>query len=733
VAELLAKPDTSLLDHLADVVKRGAEIAQRPKLRLQEPLRTKALIACALHDVGKATVGFQDYIRGKRKGAYPHALASLPFALVLEGLLNAKWGLAPTRHEATAAVLTHHSPLSPRLYRGYEVPPDYHPDLRRTLEGVWELLQEAGVKSLPPVEAFWPLVQELLGQSPAVLLDTPQRIDGESKTLRGAFQSLAAEDFARVKAVLHLADWLASAKRSSSQGLFLSGGRSAVERHTRRLGVSLRAFQRAARRAAGDAEVLWLRAPTGAGKTEALLLWAGDAERLIYLLPTQATTTAMWRRLRGIYGDDAVALAHGRAAYLLRQEFDEDPLDVRLFGSVFAQPVTVATLDQYLLAHLNGRHWEERRTLARPATIVLDEIHAYEPYTLGLLLEALRRERPERMALASATLPDPLLELFPPGRLVEAEPELWTRRRHRLALREGALLEDGITQALEWAHRGQRVLVVANTVRDAQAFYKRLQEQGWEERELLHARFLLRDRQRKEARVSEPRPGTIFVATQVVEVSLDISYDALLTEIAPVDALVQRLGRVNRQGHGPPAPVVVYRQWSEGAQRIYGRELLEESARLLSELSSEPTDAELAGATRQLYERVLATPEWHRELEEGRRTLDEVQRTLGCYTIDLADEELRQRFTARRGTVSVEVLPEPFLEEAYGLKERGEGWKLPELLVPVPVWWLQQVPEMFTPLSDLGVVQTALPYDPELGLLLSMDSEAERTSQAEVW
>ena len=67
--------------------------------------------------------------------------------------------------------------------------------------------------------------------------------------------------------------------------------------------------------------------------------------------------------------------------------------------------MTIATLDQFLMAHLHGRHWEERQTLARPTTVILDEIHAYEPYTLGLLLEALRRERPARLALASATLP----------------------------------------------------------------------------------------------------------------------------------------------------------------------------------------------------------------------------------------------------------------------------------------------------------------------------------------
>jgi CRISPR-associated endonuclease/helicase Cas3 len=221
---------------------------------------------------------------------------------------------------------------------------------------------------------------------------------------------LPPQEFAQVKAVLHLADWLASARKPQPSVLFLSNGDSALQAYV---------------------------APTGTGKTEALLLWAGDTERLLYLLPTQATTNAMWRRLRRIYGEDAVALAHGRALYMLRRELrresDEGPLDERLFGSVFARPVTVATLDQYLLAHLHGRHWEERCTLARRATVVLDEIHAYEPYTLGLLLEALEREPPARLALASATLPEPLLALFPRGTLIEAELELWQRTRHRVA------------------------------------------------------------------------------------------------------------------------------------------------------------------------------------------------------------------------------------------------------------------------------------------------------------
>ena len=715
MAELLAKPDVGLIEHLTEVTSLGLQIAHQ--LGLPEDLRVKVLLACVLHDIGKATVDFQEYIQGRKKKAYPHALASLPFVLLAESLLAQHYGWERRRLEATAAVLTHHSPLGPELYKGYGAI-TYHPGLRRALDQLWELVQAHGVQGLPPVETFWKIVEPLLRTPLAGLLDESLRFDTTNKTLRGILQDLPPQDFAQVKAVLHLADWLASAKIPQPSVLFLANGSSAVEGHM--LDKPLRHFQSAAQQAR-HAGIFGLRAPTGTGKTEALLLWAGDTERLLYLLPTQATTNAMWRRLQKIYGQEQVALAHGRASYMLRKESDDDSLDCRLFGSVFAKPVTVATLDQYLLAHLHGRHWEERRTLARQATVVLDEIHAYEPYTLGLLLEALEREPPARLALASATLPESLLEFFPRGKLIEAEPELWQRARHRMQFREGSLLAEGPEQALHYARQGQRVLVVANTVCDAQTFYRTLKQLGWPKLALLHARFIVRDRAAKENEVSPAQPGTIFVATQVVEVSLDISYDVLITEIAPADALVQRMGRVNRLGKQPSTPVIIYTQWSEGTQYVYGKELLAWSLEIVRALPCTPTDRNLAEATHRLYERVVSSQEWQRELAEGRAMLDELQRVLGCYTIDLSDHELRSRFTTRRGMVSIEVLPEQFIEEAYRLKEQNESWRLPELLVPVPIWCCAKFPEQFHAIDELRTYATCLPYDSELGLQFPSD------------
>jgi CRISPR-associated endonuclease/helicase Cas3 len=566
--------------------------------------------------------------------------------------------------------------------------------------------------------------------NPAEILELELRFrpGNEIKTFRGVLQSLPPQNFATVKCVLQLADWITSAGRADTCSIFLDQAKDLILQHTTHLASPLRYFQQSAAASASQ-PVLWLRAPTGSGKTEALLLWAANASRILYLLPTQATTNAMWRRLGRIFGQENVGLAHGRASYFLRkerEESEEDLRDAQLFGSVFAKPITVATLDQFLLAHLNCRHWEIRRTLARHSAVILDEIHAYEPYTLGLLQKALEKEPPQRLALASATLPDCLLRLFAPGQLVEAEGELWAKQRHHIVSAPGTLVEEGIEQACRLAKEGRSVLIVANTVRDAQEIF-RLLKTRCDDRTLtlLHSRFCLRDRRTKEEQIASPEPGTILVSTQVVEVSLDISYDALLTEIAPLDALVQRLGRVNRYGRMPPAPVTVYQTTSAGTQHIYGRDILTWSQELLQSLPKCLTDGDLRRSVAELYDRMVNSPDWKDELQAGARTLEEFQKDLGCYTIDLSDPEHASRFTARRGTISIDVLPHQFVKEAYQFVETREYWRLAELLVPVPIYWLKTHRDRFTPCSDLNLLIANLCYSSDEGLVLPDESPFE--------
>ena len=736
---LLAKPDVLLLDHLQEVAAEGDGIART--LALDPELRARALLACALHDLGKATTAFQDYIRGQAARAFPHALAALPFVLVAERALPGPPESGLPALEATAAVIAHHSPLHPRLYLTVEGNPPWEPGLEALLDALRQLLAGFGIEGLPDGASWaaraWALLARASG--PALLLAQELAHEGGRASLRGLLQQQDPRRFAAVMTVLHLADWRVSAFAERRRPFVLGAdGRARVEAWLAGL-PTLRCFQREAA-SAHDVPVLHLRAPTGTGKTEALLAYARDSRRILYLLPTQATANAMFARLRSMFGRDRVGLVHGRASWLLRREVEEErPEEAKdevrdrlLFARVFAAPITVATLDQYLMGYLRGRHWEERTTLARAAAVLVDEIHAYEPYTLGLLLRAVADDPPRRLAFASATLPDPLLHHLPRGRLLEAEEPFWRRTRHHIGLHDASLVEEGAALAAELCRQGRSVLAVANTVAGARDLYRKLRALGLEDVHLLHARFVLRDRLQREKRVRQVRPGRCLVATQIVEVSLDISYDVLLTEIAPPDALVQRMGRVNRQGHSPPAPVHLFLRTDSAVAKVYRREVLDMSAGLLRDLPPHPTDRELVALTCRFYEVLTTRADWQRELEEGRRTPGEIAHILGCFTIDLTDEELRARFATRRGLLSVDVLPACFADEARTWVEAGARWRLVELLVPVPLGWWHAWPERFQRDSGLDVVVTDLRYDPDLGLLPASEA-GEAVVEPAIW
>jgi CRISPR-associated endonuclease/helicase Cas3 len=706
---LWAKPDETLHDHTRRVVESGRWLAKR--LQLSDDLRQRVELACMLHDAGKATHSFQERMEAAQKGgrlppAYPHALASFPFVLAIE---SRRFGQRSPKL-ATAAVLTHHSPLHPRLYEGIAKPPDF----------IQQAVCEWLAQWLPEESEE---LTRLLQVNPAAWLHQEANYPDGSRTLMQQFQRLPVPEFTLVKALLCLADWLASSHQEPKT-IFLTRGKQKLLRHLQlKKGLALNClyqFQRDAE-ARRDSR-LYLQAPTGTGKTEAMLLWAGNAERILYLLPTQATVNAMWRRLQEIYGERRVGIAHSHALLELSDGSDEEPpLDVRLFGSVFAKPVTVATLDQYLLAHLHGRHWEIRRALSRHATVLMDEIHAYEPYTLGLLRAALEADPPTRLVIASATLPTPLREYLGDAPLVRAEDPLWQQKRHCLSLEERSPF-DALPDALHRAANGERVLLVVNIVPLAQALYQRAVELASRmERQphiqLLHARFIYRDRRKREQAIQQPPPGTLLITTQVVEVSLDISYDRLYTELAPLDSLVQRMGRVNRRGEQPhPAPIHILLDYDPRSDYLYDKTTLHQTLQQLQTLPRIPTAAELTEATDQLYQSIWSNDAFQQQLLVGFQTLQAVQRICGCYTIDLTDEQMRQRFTTRKGETQMEVLPEAFEQAAYKLRERKALWQLPNLLVAVPYWWLIRFPALFTPAPDLGTAIAHLPYDAQIGL-----------------
>lgn len=380
-----------------------------------------------------------------------------------------------------------------------------------------------------------------------------------------------------------------------------------VGRIVGRLGIRARALQvegdRLLREARGPA-LLLVEAPMGEGKTELaflahLRLQALNQHRGLYVaLPTQATGNALFDRavtFLHAFGDGQrldVQLVHGGAAMdervqRLRGIHGEAGENVGA-ATWFSQrrrpmlsPYGVGTVDQALLAALNVKHHFVRLFGLANRVVVLDEVHAYDTYTSGLIDSLLRwlKAMGSSVVLMSATLPrqrrDALLTAW--GVTAEAVPELTYPRMvladerglHGSAFGSRPLppislrpvreeLGELAACARRLLERGGHGAVIVNTVNRAQELFRQLEPLRGEGVRLVlfHARFPADERAAREREVLEVfgktgtdrlRPGrALLIATQVAEQSLDIDFDFLVTDLAPVDLVLQRAGRLHR-------------------------------------------------------------------------------------------------------------------------------------------------------------------------------------------
>lgn len=377
-------------------------------------------------------------------------------------------------------------------------------------------------------------------------------------------------------------------------------------------GLHARPLQTAADRliaAGAGPQLLIVEAPMGEGKTELALLahlrlQAALGHRGLFIgLPTQATGNAMFERtLRFLQAFSAevqldIQLAHGGVLLpdtllRLRGIHGErgDPVRSSAWFSQRRRPLIspygVGTLDQALLATLNVKHHFVRLWGLANRVVVLDEVHAYDTYTSGLIEALLRWLQAMRcsVVLMSATLPaarrNALLRAWCGA--ATSVPELSYPRvmaadaqgvrgehvasRPQTAIELRAVDEDlpSLAAAAEAAARqGGCGAVIVNTVDRAQQLYQLLKERLMDvlQPQLFHARFPADERQQREKTVlatfgrDATRPAAaLLVATQVVEQSLDIDFDWLLSDLAPVDLLLQRAGRLHRhERKRPPA------------------------------------------------------------------------------------------------------------------------------------------------------------------------------------
>ena len=162
----------------------------------------------------------------------------------------------------------------------------------------------------------------------------------------------------------------------------------------------------------------------------------------------------------------------------------------------------------------------------------------------------------------SATIPDFMLQLIlkeifesdernliRPDSNYKSDRLILDRKRHQLYCQSGASIDDRTYLIKEYLEQGRSVLIIVNNVKTAQKLYEDIKFDG--SSKLLHSGFNKRDRNEIEKLITNDnilkRPQ-LLIATQAVEVSLDIDYDIAFIENAPIDALIQRFGRINRAG-----------------------------------------------------------------------------------------------------------------------------------------------------------------------------------------
>jgi len=350
----------------------------------------------------------------------------------------------------------------------------------------------------------------------------------------------------------------------------------------------------------------------------------------------------MYERIKG-YAGDLAGLTHGTAGLVIGEEqaWQQDAFTSKmLYSSTLMQPATVATVDQLLLSKFNWTHWDLVETNAAQSAVIFDEIHAYDLFTLGLILNAAAElaTRGARLCFMSATMPGflrkaitQLLERFGGHAWVEC-PEAAEDQRHALWVRDQPL-STVLPDILAAYRQGQKVLVAVNAVDTACEIYQALKPAvPPSDIKLFHGRFVEMHRQQCEQRIVEGDKsphGFVAVVTQVVEVSLDIDYDVMFTQIAPVDALVQWFGRVNRKGTKGLAPVVVT-QADERSLRVYGEQLLAHAWKLLHTVQPgmPVKQSEVLNWVECQYPEAIWLPKALHEAEQAARTVRKVRNML---------------------------------------------------------------------------------------------------------
>jgi len=313
-----------------------------------------------------------------------------------------------------------------------------------------------------------------------------------------------------------------------------------------------------------------LRAPTGAGKTDASLLWAqrqieaGRADRLVIAMPTRFTANALSIAVTEALGSTGVY--HSSAWFQAKnQPIEKDKADWKkelAYARQLETPVTVTTIDHLCICLTGARedHHGIFWALAH-SCVVIDEADFYDDFTqrnMVVLLRALRLLGVPVLVM-SATIPESARQLYAQaGQLTDTIQEDTSdseRPRCRLYQAGPCASPDDVAELLQRGLNGMPLIIYTNTVRRAQAYRRWFAERGFDDVVLYHSRFTEPDKATIEEQLKSMlgvdawkanQQHGVAILTQIGELSVNISTNLMISDLCPIDRLTQRVGRLAR-------------------------------------------------------------------------------------------------------------------------------------------------------------------------------------------
>lgn len=659
------RPQKTLEDHLKETEACALDFFRKYGLYFTPTEQKIIRLACRIHDWGKLNQIFQKKIKNLEYEAmkFPYDVEEIPHGFLSAFSISIKEYKEATGDEAKAyfypfitAVFYHHPRR--RVYLIETIKAffkNYYVSNLNEFRGKENQIQQYGTKILYETE-----------KKNSFKKDDPQDWDDWLR-------------FVVIKGMLNKFDYTASAGRAESEvtpDLEKKQLKQAIAHKV----TALRPAQEFMHD--NSARSVILVAGTGSGKTEAALLWLNGAKGF-YTLPLQVSSNAIYQRIKDKYEYEDVAVLHSDSLIqYVEEDNDSGGYERYLQARNLSFALTVCTVDQIFKFAYKAFGTELLAATLKYAKVIIDEIQAYSPQLIATLIYSLKiiSRLGGNYAIITATFPPVLSHFMRKHKVLTSKKSaIWADyastsllKRHWLQIIHGDFNYEEI--AKQGAKK--KVLVICNTVGRAQEIYKKLKKCIDENDStknskvyLLHSRYIKKHRNLLERKIMEFSADKdvvgIWVATQIVEVSLDIDFDLLHSELCPCDSLLQRMGRCNRQERYEPkeANVFVY-TGGEVKTVIYDQDIVRRSLDILSNYDNQLfTEKMKIEYVNKVYDpEKIKNTEYYKKIEEW---LDHFE---GVAPGDYNLQEVSEKF---RMITTVSLIPDVIYDEHVAFIEEG--------------------------------------------------------------